>query len=91
MPRIIWNIPLMHTIPYAPSAAKFLLNWPTTDANVPARAGGRHPDQGSYPGRVFCERAVALITWTGPRRSVPAVARDRRDVGGGKGLLISVS
>jgi hypothetical protein len=26
--------PLMYTTPHAPGAAKFLLNWPTTDANI---------------------------------------------------------
>jgi hypothetical protein len=31
--------PLMYTIPYAPGAAKFLLNWPTTDANITSRSG----------------------------------------------------
>jgi hypothetical protein len=29
-------IPLQYTIPHAPGAAKFLLNWPTTDANITA-------------------------------------------------------
>jgi hypothetical protein len=32
--------PLMHTIPNAPGAAKFLLNWPATDANISTRFGG---------------------------------------------------
>jgi hypothetical protein len=31
--------PLMHTIPNAPGAAKFLLNWPATDANITSRSG----------------------------------------------------
>jgi hypothetical protein len=31
--------PLMHTIPDAPGAAKFLLNWPTTDVNITNRHG----------------------------------------------------
>jgi hypothetical protein len=31
--------PLMVTTPYAPGAAKFLLNWPTTDVNATARCG----------------------------------------------------
>jgi hypothetical protein len=31
--------PLMNTIPNAPGAAKFLLNWPTTDVNITARSG----------------------------------------------------
>ncbi len=31
--------PLMCTVPGAPGAAKFLLNWPTTDANIAARSG----------------------------------------------------
>jgi hypothetical protein len=32
--------PLMYTNKYAPGAAKFLLNWPTTDANITSRSGG---------------------------------------------------
>jgi hypothetical protein len=31
--------PLMCTAPDAPGAAKFLLNWPTTDANITTRSG----------------------------------------------------
>jgi hypothetical protein len=31
--------PLMYTISEAPGAAKFLLNWPTTDANITTRSG----------------------------------------------------
>jgi ankyrin repeat protein len=31
--------PLMSTMPDAPGAAKFLLNWPTTDANITKRSG----------------------------------------------------
>jgi hypothetical protein len=31
--------PLMWTIPNAPGAAKFLLNWPTTDANITTQSG----------------------------------------------------
>jgi hypothetical protein len=31
--------PLMCTAPCAPGAAKFLLNWPTTDANITSRPG----------------------------------------------------
>jgi hypothetical protein len=31
--------PLMSTIPYAPSAAKFLLNWPNIDVNIISRSG----------------------------------------------------
>jgi hypothetical protein len=31
--------PMMYSIPYAPGAAKFLLNWPTTDVNVTTRSG----------------------------------------------------
>jgi hypothetical protein len=29
----------MYTMPDAPGAAKFLLNWPTTDANITIRSG----------------------------------------------------
>jgi hypothetical protein len=31
--------PLMSTVPNAPGAAKFLLKWPTTDANITSEAG----------------------------------------------------
>jgi ankyrin repeat protein len=31
--------PLMWTALYAPGAAKFLLNWPTTDVNITAQSG----------------------------------------------------
>jgi hypothetical protein len=31
--------PLLYTIPHAPGAAKFLLYWPTTDANITTRSG----------------------------------------------------
>jgi hypothetical protein len=31
--------PLMCTVPYAPGAAKFLLNWPTTDVNFTTQSG----------------------------------------------------
>jgi hypothetical protein len=31
--------PLMYTIPDAPGVAKFLLNWPTTDANITSQSG----------------------------------------------------
>jgi hypothetical protein len=31
--------PLMGTTDLAPGAAKFLLNWPTTDANITTRSG----------------------------------------------------
>jgi hypothetical protein len=33
--------PLVHTIMHAPSAAKLLLNWSTTDVNVTIRSGGK--------------------------------------------------
>jgi hypothetical protein len=29
----------MYTTPFAPGAAKFLLNWPTTDVNITTRSG----------------------------------------------------
>jgi hypothetical protein len=32
-------IPLMFTTPYSSGAAKFLLSWPTTDANITTRSG----------------------------------------------------
>jgi hypothetical protein len=31
--------PLMYTVPEAPGAAKFLLNWPTTDATITTQSG----------------------------------------------------
>jgi hypothetical protein len=37
-------IPLMWTMPDAPSAAKFLLNWPTTDVNITSRDGDSFHD-----------------------------------------------
>jgi ankyrin repeat protein len=33
------HTPFMYTTPDTPSAAKFLLNWPTTDANITSRSG----------------------------------------------------
>jgi hypothetical protein len=38
--------PIMSSTPDAPGAAKFLLNWPTTDTNIPTRSGA------SFLGRV---------------------------------------
>jgi hypothetical protein len=35
----LWKTPLFYTYPHAPGAAKFLLNWPTTDANLSSRSG----------------------------------------------------
>jgi hypothetical protein len=36
-----WELtPLMVTNPHAPGAAKFLLNWPTTDVNITTLYGG---------------------------------------------------
>jgi hypothetical protein len=35
--------PFMCTAPDAPGAAKFLLNWPTTDVNITTRSGGSFP------------------------------------------------
>jgi hypothetical protein len=32
-------VPLIRTIPNGPGAAKFLLNWPTTDVNITTRSG----------------------------------------------------
>jgi hypothetical protein len=43
--------PLMYTMPDAPGAAKFLLNWPTTDANITGR-----------PGQSFLARVRLTIT-----------------------------
>jgi hypothetical protein len=37
MPKTIR--PVMQTVPDAPGAARFLLNWPTTDANITERSG----------------------------------------------------
>jgi hypothetical protein len=31
--------PLVNTTPYSPGAAKFMLNWSTTDANIVTRSG----------------------------------------------------
>jgi ankyrin repeat protein len=35
----VGRTPLMFTMPDAPGAAKFLLNWPTTDTNITRRSG----------------------------------------------------
>jgi hypothetical protein len=91
MPRIIWEYTVDVYHPYAPSAAKFLLNWPTTDANVTARAGAVP----TVKVRTLVECLLRAVSpdnlGTGPRPdSSSTVARDR-SVGGGKGLLISVS
>jgi hypothetical protein len=32
--------PVMHTVPFAPGAAKFLLNWPTVDVNITTPQSG---------------------------------------------------
>jgi hypothetical protein len=45
------NTTLMYTIPDAPGAAKFLLNWSTTDANITTRSGAS-----------FLARVRSLIT-----------------------------
>jgi hypothetical protein len=37
--KYLGRTPLIHTIPDAPGAAKFLLNWPTTDVNTTMRSG----------------------------------------------------
>jgi hypothetical protein len=37
--RDMGRTPLMYTIPHGPSAAKYLLKWPTTDANITERSG----------------------------------------------------
>jgi CRISPR/Cas system-associated endoribonuclease Cas2 len=37
--------PLMFTTSHAPGAAKFLLNWPTTDANITERSGASFLDR----------------------------------------------
>jgi hypothetical protein len=38
-------IPLIYTAPHAPGAAKFLLNWPSTDANITERSGAYFLDR----------------------------------------------
>jgi ankyrin repeat protein len=47
----IGKTPLMYTTPDAPGAAKFLLNWPTTDANIKTQSG-----------QSFLERVRSTIT-----------------------------
>jgi hypothetical protein len=37
--------PLMYTIQLAPGAAKFMLNWPSTDVNIMARSGEYYLDR----------------------------------------------
>jgi hypothetical protein len=36
-------IPLISTVPETPGAAEFLLNWPTTDANITSSTGASFP------------------------------------------------
>jgi hypothetical protein len=54
------SIPLMYTIPDAPGAAKFLLNWPTTDANITTRSG-----------MTFLARVRLTITWFSDEVALP--------------------
>jgi hypothetical protein len=49
--------PLMYTVPDAPGAAKFLLNWPTTNANITTRGGG-----GSWSFPVGVRRTVMELS-----------------------------
>jgi hypothetical protein len=80
-------IPLMCTTPDAPGAAKFLLNWPTTDANIITRSGASflarvrslittmaHPDN---PDRV--QDQFQLQQWRGIEMIL--VERGARDTG----------
>jgi hypothetical protein len=61
--------PLMYTIPQAPGAAKFLLNWPTTDANIAARTGE------SFPAKV--REAVEYFSDKAARRDDPEQVQDQ--------------
>jgi hypothetical protein len=62
--------PLMSTVSFAPGAAKFLLNWPTTDANITTQSGGSYLAgvrvdvkyfRSDHPERV--EHQLALRQW----------------------------
>jgi hypothetical protein len=48
--------PLMYTMPDAPSAAKFLLNWPTTDVNITMRSGASFLSRVRYTVKYFCDK-----------------------------------
>jgi hypothetical protein len=41
-PDLLGVTPLMYTVMFAPGAANFLLNWPTTDANITTQSGGSY-------------------------------------------------
>jgi hypothetical protein len=51
--------PLMCTVPNAPGAAKFLMNWPTTDANITTRSGASFLTKVRYTITHFSDR-IAL-------------------------------
>jgi hypothetical protein len=53
--------PLMCTAPYTPGAAKFLLNWPTTDVNITTPSG-----------ESFLARVRATITDISDKVTLPA-------------------
>jgi hypothetical protein len=50
--------PLMYTTPNAPGAAKFLLNWPTTDANTTSRSGDFFLARVRSTISAFCDKAA---------------------------------
>jgi hypothetical protein len=47
--------PLMCTMPDAPGAAKFLLNWPTTDCNITLRSGESFPTRVRHSIKYFSD------------------------------------
>jgi hypothetical protein len=50
--------PLMHSIPGAPGAAKFLLNWPTTDVNILCQSGESFLDMVRFTVKNFSDKAA---------------------------------
>jgi hypothetical protein len=48
--------PLMYTVPDAPGAAKFLLNWPTTDVSITTQSGGSFVDSVRLAVNYFSEQ-----------------------------------
>jgi hypothetical protein len=62
--------PLMLTTPDTPGAAKFLLNWPTTDVDITARSGESFLARVRLSVEFFSTNLFALITPTGSSSGV---------------------
>jgi hypothetical protein len=61
--------PLMYTTMDAPGAAKFLLNWPTTDVNITPRSGASFLAEVRSTITTFPNKLHSMITPTGCRTS----------------------